>query len=107
MTFDEIKEIDLKACGIYELREIGRQIGVQHPTMRKRNDLENEIRLILDHKKLPWRENPKIGRKAKKLNISFVDEIYRQEYIAMLTEQLEKEFEFIKKHIQNFIQKIF
>lgn len=98
MTREELKKLDLKLYGVYELREIARQVGVERPTTKKRESLEQEIKLILDGKAVPSC-NPNKGRRTKRVQIPLPADVDEAVFMARKLVKLEKELKFVYEHI--------
>lgn len=63
----EYKEELLKNLGVYELRELARQVGVIAPTTKKRNQLETEILKIAKGESNPQIKKSNKGRPPKSI----------------------------------------
>lgn len=63
----EYKEELLKNMGVYELRELARQVGVSSPTTKKRKQLEQEILKIAKGESNPQIKKSQKGRPPKSI----------------------------------------
>ncbi len=69
----EKKRAELEMMGIHELRGVGRMWGIPSPTVLRKEDLINEIVLVMTGEK-PFISRPKIGRPAKSTFLSSFQE---------------------------------
>lgn len=76
----------LDTLGIYELRELGRQVGVPRPTALRRNDLVAGIKARIELGDI--NKNPARGRKPRALGVDFSKIIDNDEFNSFLNSVL-------------------
>lgn len=95
----------LKELGIYELRELARQVGVESPTTKKRSELCDNILKIYSGEIQPANSNPNKGRPPKSVSrvLSIVQEVFPKELATLKTPKKQEEISFsnILKFSQN------
>lgn len=95
----------LKELGIYELRELARQVGVESPTTKKRSELCDNILRIYSGEVQPANSNPNKGRPPKSVSrvLSIVQEVFPKELANLKTPKKHEEISFsnILKFSQN------
>lgn len=69
MNPQDINVNRLDTLGIYELRELGRQVGVPRPTALRRDDLVTSIKTRLEHGDI--QKNPARGRRPRAIDVDF------------------------------------
>ena len=80
---------ELSKFGIYQLRTIGREVGVKLPTTYNKNDLINEILDITSGKKEPYFKQTKKGRPPKDIMQGIVSSDQKlSEYLRLSREEL-------------------
>ena len=71
--FDVLK---LKNLRIFELRDLARQVGVKSPTIFRKEDLIDEMLLIISGKNEPYVNKNNLGRPAKTNHNIITDELF-------------------------------
>lgn len=89
--------VDIEQYRIHELRDIGRKVGVKAPTMLKRDQLIEQIKLLMNGEEKPFKRKDLKGRPAKKTPISLIrhenstendyDDLFNKEYMYVNGDQ--------------------
>lgn len=116
--------------GIFELRQLGRELGVYSPTLLKKSELIEQIKLIKSGKLAPFKKTSKQGRPPKEFktkeivldfpkkesakdlpqakfevsSLIFVFNIlkkYHEQSMAFVDETLKQLNEYVKKQLEN------
>lgn len=104
-TEKKITQEILKELGIYELRELARQVGVESPTTKKRAELCEHILKISSGEMQPTNANPNKGRPPKSVSraLGIAQEVFPKELLNLKTPKKQSElcFSNILKFSQN------
>ena len=81
---------ELLKFGIYQLRTIGREVGVKLPTTYNKNDLINEILSVTSGEKEPYFKQTKKGRPPKEIKQEIFDKSNQKlsDYLRVSREEL-------------------
>ena len=79
----------LKKMGIYELRELARQVGVESPTTKKRAELCEQILKISSGEIKPSHSSVNKGRPPKSISrvLGLVEDIFPKELLTVKPER--------------------
>lgn len=79
--------------GIYELRNVAREIGVKRPTTFKKADLIEQIEQIETGELKPYVKKTKQGRPAKQITSQFIfQNLSDEEKVKLINEHFLKDF---------------
>lgn len=89
-------------CGIYELRAIGREVGVRRPSIYKREDLIKKINEIENGVTEHFVKKTKQGRPAKDINIQNIKNEIENGYMDENLKDLVEKYKLLCVTLINF-----
>ncbi len=101
----KLEEKDLMAAGIFELRKIGRDIGVKSPTSKDKNQLVGDILDIVNGRSEPYVAMNRRGRPPKGVDNNANAEIFSKIITNIGTDTLILDQQAQYEGLSNFIKK--